>query len=389
MQEALLALETALLLNPQLAGAQLDYAQALALSGQTGAARDLAGQALQRPDVPPALQTSLQAALNAAQTTAAGFPAPAPGRVPVAATPRLLWSAYAQLAYGSESNVNNATSAQFLTLQLPNGPVTLPLADTERPRAAPVRKTQGGLYAALALPLGEAQLAASLADRSPRGEDASTPASASSSDELSLAYALPLNTRLGAGRVAVQTNRQTLQLARETQFESHGTQLVYDLQLSPCLVSPRLGQARQRYPTSPLTDGNYRFARLQLSCVSGAAQTLLAAAQGTDTPQDGTRPGGERQRRELLLRRDQPLAGGAASLWARWHHTQDAQPYSPLFGQLTSSTATVWVGLGYWVPLGQGVSVGLELEHTRQTSNNALFELSNQAAYLGLRWATR
>ena len=375
--EALLALETALLLNPDLPGAQLDYAQALAESGQGGAARSIASQALGRPDAPPGLKAALLAALTS--------------------PPNLQFSAYVQWSQGNESNINNAISAQFLTLQLPNGPVDLPLSDTERPRAAPVRKSQAGAHVSLALPVGELQLGGNLMDRTPRGDEAF----ATTSTEASIGYSLPL----ARGRIALQASRQQLKLGRESQFEGRGLQLQYDITMAgglPCTFSPRIGQVSQQYPNSVLTDGTFSYARLQATCLHGgsapsaqpqppAAQTQFAIGLGTDTPQDSTRPGAERQRQELLLRheRSAPVGlPGQLSAWVRWHHTQDSKPYSPLFGSLVASTHAVGVGAGYWVPMGHRISLGVELESTRQASNIGLYAMENQAAYVGLRWFT-
>lgn len=375
--EALLALEMALLLNPDLPGVQLDYALALAENGQGSAARSIASQALQRPDVPRALQLALDSVFKR--------------------TPKMQLSAYLQMGQGTESNVNNAISAQFLTLQLPNGPVNLPLSDTERPRSASVRKTLVGALASFSVPRGELQIGLNVAYRAPRGEDAF----ASTSAEASMAYSLPV----AGGRLSLQANRQLLLFARDSQFEGSGLQVQYDIQPTaalPCTFSPRMGQVRQHYPNSVLTNGTFRYARLQTTCLHGpvtqpgesqrpAAQTQISIGLGTDAPQDATRPGADRQRHELMLRHERgaPLGlPGELSLWARWHRTQDARPYSPLFGSLVASTHAVGLGAGYWVPVGNRIGLGLELESTLQTSNIGLYGLDNRAIYLGLRWAT-
>ena len=59
IEEAAVALEKALLIDPNLPGAQLDFAQALAQIGQRGSARALLAQVLERPDIEPALKGQL------------------------------------------------------------------------------------------------------------------------------------------------------------------------------------------------------------------------------------------------------------------------------------------------------------------------------------------
>ena len=375
--EALLALETALLLNPDLAGAQLDFAQALAQSGQRGAASSAAEQVLRRPDVPHALQVVL--------------------RPTVASQPSLDFRVFLQMGQGGETNINSAINAQFLTLQLPNGPVDLPLSDTERPRSASVFKTSIGSLASLALPIGELQLGFNLTNSNPLG----IAAFASTSTEASLGYSMPL----APGRLSLQASRQLLSLAHENQFASNGLQLQYDIALAsglPCTLSPRIGAVYQHYPNSLLTDGTFRYVRMQASCLHGVdsssealqrptSETQVSIGMGVDAPKDPTRPGAERQRQEFLLRheRSEPAGlPGQLTAWIRLHATQDAKAYSPLFGALIASTRTVVLGAGYWVPMGSRISLGLELESTRQTSNLGIYTLDNQAIYMGLRWST-
>jgi predicted Zn-dependent protease len=64
VEEAAVALEKALLLDPNLPGVQLDYAQALALIGLKGSARAMLADVLQRPDIQPNLKSKLTGAQN-------------------------------------------------------------------------------------------------------------------------------------------------------------------------------------------------------------------------------------------------------------------------------------------------------------------------------------
>jgi predicted Zn-dependent protease len=100
-EAAAVALEKALLLNPDLPGAQLDYAQALAQIGLKGSARAMLKEVLQRPDIQP----TLKAQLLPAQTASAG-----------ASALDWQWSSLLQSSYGHESNLNSATYTDTLTL---------------------------------------------------------------------------------------------------------------------------------------------------------------------------------------------------------------------------------------------------------------------------------
>ena len=64
-EAAAVSLEKALLINPDLPGAQLDYAQALAEIGLKGSARAILNEVLQRPDIQPELKVQLSKAQQA------------------------------------------------------------------------------------------------------------------------------------------------------------------------------------------------------------------------------------------------------------------------------------------------------------------------------------
>ena len=114
VEEAAVALEKALLLDPNLPGAQLDYAQALALIGLKGSARAMLADVLQRPDIQPKLKSKLTGAQNPpSDANQPGLPS------------EWQWSKLAQAALGHETNLNSATFTDSLTLMLSNGPVTI------------------------------------------------------------------------------------------------------------------------------------------------------------------------------------------------------------------------------------------------------------------------
>ena len=130
VEEAAVALEKALLLDPNLPGAQLDYAQALALIGLKGSARAMLADVLQRPDIQPNLKSKLAGAQN-----------PPSEATQTSLMSEWQWSKLAQAAVGHETNLNSATFTDSLTLMLSNGPVTIGLADSAKPMSGPATKT--------------------------------------------------------------------------------------------------------------------------------------------------------------------------------------------------------------------------------------------------------
>ena len=383
IEAAAVSLEKALLINPDLPGAQLDFAQALALLGLRGSARAILNEVLQRPDIQP----GLKAQLSPAQATGLQ------GRNKLLPDLRWKWSTLLQTAYGQESNLNGATYTDSLTLYLSNGPVTLGLTDNAKPVAGDAFKTtaalQGSLKGAggqdLSLNLGLANKtgAASVNGNSRTAEGA-------------LKYSLPMLAGNASGVWQVAFGGTQFWLGSQTAYQDKGLQLKYawDSLGVACKWAPALGRIDQQFPQSESLNGVYTYARIDWTCSSAKNQeTHVALGGGTDKAQDASRPGGNRARKDLLVRHEQivsstwwPSASGQLSLWLRYANSQDKQVYSELLGDLKSSTHRTDFGLGYWVPVAKQWTAGFNLEATSQRSNNALFNLRNSSFYAGLRW---
>jgi hypothetical protein len=363
--QALEALEKALMLNPELPGAQLDYAQALALAGQKTAARDILHSVLQRPDFPVALRPQLQPA------------------DPNPATP-WRWNALVQVSRGHESNLANATGTQDITLLLPNGPVTIALADTERPRPGLASKAQAQGQLTLPLPVGGLQLYASYLGRQ-AGDQASV------ADPIQLETGSAWAVTVGSGTLVSHLVAQQVSIAHQTAYRDTTLSLKYETAplWGACQWAPELGASRPSYSTSPVLNGRHTFARLGLTCQRDLDQTRLTLTAGVDTPLDPARPGGTRHQQELQLRHDRLVSDAQLSLWARWNSNQDAAPFSALLGNLTAHTRLTSLGVGLWHSVSKRWSLGAELESTTQKSNNTLNNINNQTLYAGVRWAWR
>ena len=369
LPEAATNLEKALLLDPELPGAQLDFAQALAQLGQKEAARQLVDQVGDRKDIDPSLRQWLTSIQVAEKTDA------------------WAWSAMVQSSMGRETNLDSATHTDTLTLYLSNGPVTVSLADTERPVAGKGVKNWVAVQGLHILGQGEVRLAAAYQSRNTPGTTLANSAQA----DAALTYTHPA----GPGIAAIRLGGLQYKKENTYAYKESSAQLKYEpaWRIKNCPWSLTWGQAWQEHLTTPTMSGNYQYTRIDGSCKNNSGGiTALHLSQGLDRPQDPSRPGGAKKRTEYGLRHDQALDlwGHAAqvSIWARQNISQDRDILSPLLGGTIVQTQRTDIGLGYWWRLHKQWSIGVDLEHTRQESNSELSQLKNKLLYFGIRWTT-
>jgi len=376
---AAVVLEKALLINPDLPGVQLDFAQALAQIGLKGSARAILSEVLQRPDIQPDLKNQLaKAQLEQAQ-------------------PNWQWQALAQTAYGHESNLNSATYTDTLTLYLSNGPVTLGLTDNAKPVAGSAFKSSLALQGTLR-GAGLQELSVNAAINSKSG--AASAGGNNHTAEGALKYSLPVAAGNASGVWQLAVGGTQFWLASQTAYTDQGVQLKFywDTLGAACKAAPSIGAVDQKFPQAASLNGTYTYARMDWVCrTSKNQETHVALGGGQDRAQDASRPGGNRARADLMLRHERfvqmpqmPLVGnlsGQLTAWLRHASSKDKLAYSELLGELKSSTQRSDFGLGYWVPVSKQWSAGLNIETTSQRSNNTLFNLKNSAVYAGIRWA--
>ncbi len=369
LPEAATNLEKALLLDPTLPGAQLDFAQALAQLGQKEAALQLVDQVGGRADIDP----SLRQWLTSFQTTEK--------------TDAWTWSAMMQSSMGRESNLDSATHTDTLTLYLSNGPVTVSLADTERPVAGKGTKNWVAVQGLHPLGQGEIRLAAAYQSRNTPG----TNLGSSDQADAALTYAHPA----GPGIAAIRLGGLQYKKENAYAYKESSAQLKYEpaWRIKNCPWSFSWGQARQEHLTTPTMSGDYQYTRLDGSCKNNVGGvTALHLIQGQDRPHDPTRPGGTKKRTEYGLRHDQALDlwGHAAqiSLWGRQHNSRDQDILSPLLGGTIVQTRRTDIGLGYWWRFHKQWSIGFDHERTSQESNTELSQVNIKLFFLGIRWTT-
>ncbi len=368
--EAAALLEQALLLDPLRAGAQIDYAEALAALGDTAAAGALLRDLLARPDVPALLRPQLALRLNALDA------------LPAWSGPGTGWQGGGSLTLraGRESNLNSAPARDTLTLTLPGGDAVLLLAERFRARAGAaflaeasgqlIRPLEGG--AALQFH-GEARLRASPSGTGTRQFQAVA------------AWSQPL------------TAGEALFSLGATQLHYGGADLYHALRIAASrdwpggVCRPRLGAEAEtrRYPVAPELEGRFLGAGAGLTCSLGLGRLnrlTLAVRSGRDAAQ-ASRPGGDQRHSDLRLAWDRSLGGGRLHVDLLWSQQQDAAGYSPLLENgATRRLERASLRLEYAYPVSPGWALLASLEGMAQRSNLPLFDLSGRAFTLGLRW---
>ncbi len=433
VEEAAVALEKALLLDPNLPGAQLDYAQALAQIGLKGSARAMLADVLKRPDIQPTLKSKLAGTQTQEQSSlgntgqgisggAATISLPTASLTTASLTTAWQWSTLGQAALGHDTNLNSATYTDSLTLMLSNGPVTIGLSDAAKPIAGPAVKTllavQGATRAGSGLlSLGELSVSASLSSKSALQADSLSgiKPERNQTAEATAKYSLPMIAGAASGQWQFSAGGTQFWLSSTSAYSDTGfnVKFSWDQSFQPalkgmlnldgqsCKLAPSLGQTRQTFPLSSSLDGHYTFARMELLCKAANYESQAVLGKVQDKALSASRPGGDKQRLDFLLRHERWTSlpwspfklvqagqlGGQLSAWVRYAKSQDAQIYSELLGDLKTTTHRTDWGVGFWVPLDKSWSAGLNLEATSQRSNNTLFNLKNSGVYAGIRWS--
>jgi len=389
--EAALLLEQALLLDPQRAGAQIDYAEALAALGDNASAAALLRDVAARPDVPAPLRPQLERRLSAVEALQRMDALAALS----AQTGARAWSADGwqgtgtlALKLGRDSNLNSAPARDALTLTLPGGEdAVLVLADRFRPRAAAAARLEAGgqwirpLEGGAALQFyGDARLRDSPAASDTRYQQV----------QAGGAWSQPITEAEGFATVG----------ASVSQLRYGGAELYRTLRLSAsrdwsvtlpaggCRPSAGVEGESRRYPSAAELEGRFLGLSAGLACNFGVDRLVLAARGGQDAAQAG-RSGGDQRQIDLRLVWSRPIGNGRLGADLLWYRQQDAVGYSPLLNNgATRRLNRASLNLEYSYPIAPGWALLASLEGLAQRSNLELFDLSGRAFYFGLRWTS-
>ena len=381
--EAADVIERALLLDPGHKGARVDYAVALAGSGDTLAARALLADILAEPDVPAGLRAVLLHQRSTLEPLLVGG-----------------WhlSGWVGLRLGHDSNLFGAPDIDSLTLTLGGQLVELALDDSYLARPGSYRQVEAALALLYITPEGARwQAGLSLRDRSVP----SAPEADGRYGEALFEYGAPLpgdSGLRGYAGVAAAALRSGL-----TDY----TTRTLNLGLEPVWAAgceTRIGlevQSRD-YSSNPVLSGRYsgitygRFCDTDSGKGRAPGQTLWSARLGRDRPVQSERPGGAQRQAAVRWATSQPhalLQPGVAGHWlldTELAAQHDDNGYSPILDSGRSRTikrlaarlefrrpVLAWPG-GYLEP-----AIGVDYVHQR--SNIPLFGLTNWGPYATLR----
>jgi len=397
--EAVEPLERALLQDPDLPGAQLDLAQALAAQGDTASAVAFLRSLRQRADLPIAIGTAIDRQLG-------GLLVPDLLQQGIALTSD--WQTRWQFSAlgGADSNLNNAPAASEITLTLPQGNVTLPLAPSSLPR-------QGGAVLGVAQWQGLKARGQSLwvLQAELRARQTSQADTSYQQGDLAASWLQdPAASTQWVGRLATGYLRyggvgllQATRASIQYQWDSLGMTAAgwWPDKFSGCRPAASLELEHRRFPSSRELDGMYEGGALGLLCRgSGRQQTnqpnggsssqsfySIQARLGDDRPIQEDRPGGTYRRTELKAQWEGPLMA-IGRLGLQWTTTRqiDRQPFSILLGNLPRHTSRHLLQLEASWPLREGLSLVGSAEAALQQSNLAAFEGRQRSVYIGLRW---
>ena len=401
-------LERALLLEPDLKDAQLSYAIALAGSGDISSAKAMLDTLLGDPDLPAELRPliSSQKALLA-NPNGNGMPDPHAWQTRFTLATRI----------GHDSNLLGSPDLNSLALTLAGQTIVLPLDENYLARPAPYARTEAQLQVNRTTPEGVRWDA--MASLRSRYSPAISTAGSSQLDvsiersDLSLRQSPSQTTTATTTRTAgsyINASASALDASSGTQFSAWGLGVGWATAwrtqaLSACQARAGLEFQERNYLDNEVLSGRYIGLSLNWSCetISGTQLTLGFKA-GTDHPGNEGRPGGVQHQASLkaaaylpqdLLGLGSPTADLSTSKGTfrngflvdlEFSQQQDSSGYSPIIDSGRSrnvSRSAARVEYQYF--FSRSFQAVLGAEWVGQVSSIALFGLTSQGAYTGLR----
>ena len=379
LEQALLWLERALMLDPALSAAQADYALALLALGDPTARNDLLLRWAQRSDIPPLVWLRLQRSGSGGPGQAGGEP-----------STNSRWAQIREIGLfaGHESNLDRSPRLTELTLTPPDGPVDLPLAQPIQPRPGTAA------VADLSWQVAYSPRPGSLLQFGVIGTARSAPAHPET-DWNHLQLAASAGQRWGGWRALLQgsVSRFGGRLSEPYRLQRWGVSL--ERSAFGCSHRLALESETRTQQQSAINDSRSGAALWSSTCplpFDDRWAVGLALRTGYDDPRDKLRPGGAQRQNSLGLRVAGPLPHRwRADLTLRYTQVDDLEGYSPLLeNNLKRITRPLQFGIELARPTDEALLHGadyvLQLQGIRQTSNLPLFAYTSVAAFGGLRW---
>lgn len=386
-EAALESFEKSLMLEPEHAGTQLDYAQAMIAAHDEPSARELIRQILARDDVPPLLVPNLQRQLQ--ELDAAVMPT-------VKLTEADGWNYRTTLsqAFGYDTNLNNAFSISSLILTAPQGNIELEVDRNSRPKAGGTASTtlqwiglrpwNGSLWIAQAD--FRNRYTGSSEERYAQGDLAVTWLQA------------PDETRQWIVRAA----SSNVLRAGSPLYESRLGSVLYQWTGNRCRPMAGVEIENRHYPQSDTLNGAYTGVNISAQCALGAPSLGFVGAAsnsigfgmrlGNDRPYDASRAGGLQHAGEFRARWQGKLQVTNLQLEYIWQRQIDQDGYSPLLGndavrRVTRNSLRFEASMPLPLSLWGSPRLYGSAEIGRQTSNIQIFNVPQAAVMLGLRWS--
>lgn len=375
--EAIDHLERALMFEPDLPGAQLDYAIALAGTGDMLSARQLIDNIIAQPELTQDMRDALvRAKQRLPSQTRLALTAPTNGP--------LTFQVGTNIRTGHDSNLLGTPNLTSLELTFPGEVVVLPLTDSNAPRPGGYTRAEAKFEFSYLNPDGSRWgLAANVMHRN----SAAVPESDTRQSELVLEYAPPLANGTSGYWSA---SRVLLNNESGTQYTSQGfvagLQSAAMVTTARSICSGRAGvdwQDRQLL-SNPILSGRYTGLAALWSCnTPTGGQWQVSAKAGHDRPANLERPGGEQTVANMRVF----ATTGSLLLDLELSHARDTTGYSPLLdNNAVRHTSRINTRLEYQHQFGQRTVGTLGAEWSNQQSNLPLFKLQSWGPYAALRY---
>ena len=360
--DALDYLERAILLDPNLKGAQIDYALALSGSGDLRSGSAMLAALLKDSEVPTELAPSLLSAKGALE--------------------RGLWRSNGQagLTAGYDSNLLGAPNLSGLALTVSGQTAVLPLAPSYLAK-------KGGYGQA------DVQYEAQKIDIDGRRYDFYGNIRQRLAPEYSDAnftqfnlvgeYGMPTSwgqTYLNYSLSGYQTYSESFYNAN-----SFGAGGIFPLQGS-CSIRLGINGSLRRYNTNSILNGNYLGAQGIVGCMQPMYWQLIANV-GQDVASNNSRPGGSQNQTNIRGITLLPAPVGQVLLDVQWASFNDLNGYSDIIESGRSRIMTQYSAKAeFQYPITKLWQAAIGYNWINQISTLALFAFNNTGPYIALRY---
>lgn len=397
-------LERALMLAPGQPEALLQYAIALAGSGDTLSALHLMADLQQRPDLPAPLRTVLRSVV-AAWGPRVQTPIWAHGSGAAALPASTSFSAGTRLGY--DSNLQGSSRISSLTLTLPGENVTLPIEPSQLPRSGGVLQTDLRATHQRILSSGARWgTQAALQQRyTPSLQSAGSTQAEWQVDYTAAPFAQARDaTEAEAKKTGwapwASASIAALHSRSGTRYASHSLSLGIEHAALGCAARWGIDGQNRELRSNPILSGRYLGGSLQWHCAPapGGLQWLAVLRLGQDRAVNPDRPGGHQSQAGLRLHANAPAPslwrpiGSAGQSGARWtidadySHARDDHGYSALLDNGRVRRIERFTTRIEWQqPLLPGVQAVIGAEAIAQNASLSLFQMRSHGIWIGLR----